>query len=202
MKYKIENIKSDISSSKRNKLINNVKKDNYNYLFLVDETVKVKDDKVYNDYISLMKRYNLSISFYGFGANMNRIFNNKPNPISEIIINERVPKVVLNRYACDSFICIDLTKNKTIFDENLKCLGFEHFLHESSKNKGIPFHGFFFDIENSYNRFEQIGKRPTIDKQTYVTDMEYLKKIEKPLELDSNIDNVVNYIFDSIKEEL
>lgn len=183
---------SNVAASK-NKIIQKAKELNGDYLFIIEDDIKILNTEIFNLYISKLEEHNLGVIFYGYGNKLNTALN-KPNPLFKIKVGENREEW-FNRYPVSSLVCINLHNNIS-FDETLLLLEFDVYMYEAFKNKNIPFNGFYFEVPNSYDYIEKLNY-PTerIKTQELIQkDKNILKQKNIELKLDGNADPIVNYL--------
>lgn len=148
---------------KKNEIIKKAREQNQRFIFIVQDDLEIVEPTAYMDYISLMKKYNLGITFYGYYKNFNRILNTIPNPCSIVKVSEDRTEY-FNRFVCQAFFCLDLNIIDFEFNEDFKFLDFEHFILESVKKQYIPLCGFYFDIPESW---KYIKEKEDFDNNLY-----------------------------------
>lgn len=183
---------SNVAKSKNN-IIKKAKELQGDYLFIIEDDIKILNTEIFNLYISKMQEYNLGVIFYGYGGKLNRALN-KPNPIFKIKVGEDREEWI-NRYPVSSFCCIDLN-NDILFNESMLLLEFDVYIYSCYKANKIPFNGFYFDIPNSYNYLERLScDTERVKTQEIIQKDKILLKSENiELKLDSNADPLVDYL--------
>ena len=198
MEYKVIPLRmTDNVAAFRNKAISEAREEGVKFLFFIQEDVSIKNEEVFNDYIDLMASLNYPIAFYPYYKKHNRTFNKKHKPNVIIIINDD-NTVAGIRSIVNAFVCIDLSKvNSDItFNENLSVYDWEEFAQKVSDDLGMPFKGFYFDIEKSYEYFNtelQIDQIP-FTQQMVNADQAYLKKHDITLSFTNNLDIFLEYL--------
>jgi len=152
--YNVIEASKKITTSKNN-IIKKARELGYNYLFILEDDVIVKDTNVFNLYIEKMREYNLGYIYYGFHHDNNRLLGVKPNPSVEIRIDD-FKKEIFTRFACSAVVGINLDTNNNLFDEDLWVIDLDEYIYRCHKNNNLsPFSaGFNIDINNSWNYFE------------------------------------------------
>ena len=197
-KYNISIIKvKDNHSKKKNELIAEARKSDKQFFFLVQDDIKYTED-VFEKYIDILETYEIACSFYGFYKTYNRLFNGKANPIACLKIADD-EYVNLIRKPVESFICFDLFKipEDVKFNENLKSLEFDFFLHELSKKGIMKLKGFYIDIFNSWEYFNDVVGYDYKDVKTINDvneDRNWLEKNKLNLISSPVIDEVLDYV--------
>lgn len=188
-------IKGDPNVAKsRNNIIDKARELNGDYLVMIDDDIIISNMEIIDSYISKLKEYDLGVIFYGYGSNINKALS-KPNPLFSIKVGEGKNEI-FNRLPSSSLFVIDLNKNKLKFDEDLIILEFDAYIANCFKEKLIPFNGFYFDVENSYNYITTISHEPLRVKTQEIVniDKNILNSKGVVLQLDSNADPVVRYL--------
>jgi hypothetical protein len=191
VKYKISFTDENVSVSK-NKILTFAKDNNYDFCFILEDDLEIKDAFAFTRYINMMQKYNLSFIMYGYGTKVNCVLNGRPNPavtiktLSNDVIN-------VNRFTCNQVMGFAISPVMLMFNEDLLCLESEALAKIASEWKQIPFNGFFFDIPDSWTYFGRVYV-PTCRIKTPEAIQEDLKKIGGPLSLERNADMLIEYV--------
>jgi hypothetical protein len=176
----ILNIKGDknISSSK-NKLLRYSKNEGYEYCFIIEDDLIIKDNSAFEKYINLMERFEIKYCFYGFD-NRNIVLDGKKNPCMEIKLGED-DYLHICRYPCSTLLCFKIEKNMPLFNESIYSLENEEITQRLKDAGFINFNGFFIDLFESWKYFgrsdvpreknisDEIGKRDMKILNSYIT---------------------------------
>jgi hypothetical protein len=200
----------NIAKSK-NKIINFVKEmKKYDYLFIIEDDVIVKDTTIFQKYVDIMVKYDLGTIFYGFDK-VNTLFDKVPNPgLIVTVSKDGKEEAWFNRFPCTSVIAFDLKRNDIKFNDNLLMIEMDVYLQDCANEKLIPYNGFYFDVPESWKYFERqdvpserIKTREMIDQ-----DKKYLADEGINLVIESNADGLIQLLKDkngyseeTVKEE-
>lgn len=182
----------------KNQAIKYARKKKYNFIFLIEDDVLIKDINIFQKYIDLMFKYHIGVVYYGYYSNMNRVLENIPNPAVKVKIDNE--QQMLLRVSNDSFIGIDLLRNTQLFDETFKMLEFNEYLRRCFEYKIIPFQGFYFEVEDSYKYFEYVNGHPVpkknFNKENIESDKKYIDSDREHLTItyDSDASIILKYI--------
>ena len=193
----VHNVDAETSVSKSlNKIIDKANELGADHLFIIEDSIVVKDPTIFQKYLDMMKKFDLGLIFYGFDK-ANRIFNAKPNPCIYLKMKND-EEVIFNRFISSGCLLIDLKKNKEKFDENLQALEFEDYIFRCKTLGHIPFNGFYLDVNKSWECFERspVGTLRTKSTEVMKADKAIMdaNKIDNKLEF--NVDKLFKYLID------
>jgi hypothetical protein len=164
----------------------------YEYVFLIEDDTAPSRKQIFTEYVSLMEKYELNATLYGYGTVHNRVLNDQPNPC--IICNDgRGRELYINRYPCSSVIVLKVNKEMKMFDENLQCLETDYLLYDMAVSDQYPFKGFFFDIPESWKEWRKDRRMDTLRNRN----LDLINKDRQQrgnIALDANVDKVIEYI--------
>ena len=188
-------IEADPSVSKsKNKILQKAIDLKGDYLFLMEDDLALTKTEIVDEYVALMKKYELGFCFYGFN-NQNIVFK-RPNP-SVLCHNTSDGKnVICVRFPCDGFLVFDLSKIKDMrFNKSLQALELHEFLLQCVEEKLIPFNGFYFDVDKSYEAFENLQLPPSrIVTNELIKADETIMQSKHSLDIENNVDKFLKYV--------
>lgn len=181
----------NIAKSK-NKILEYAIEHGYEYCFIMEDDLIIKDEKAFNQYLNLMDALNYPVLFYPFDKR-NRVINNiKPNPCLAVRVEDDI-EVYVARIPCTSLILFKIDKDMKMLDTKLEILELEHYLWDLTESDDIKSYGFFPDIAFSWRCFDNTGedKLRVINKELGEADMKY-----KPVNfnLDMNADSFLKFL--------
>ncbi len=194
-KYHYIQADSNISRAK-NSIIKKAKSLGADYLFILEDDVKVIDTSAFIKYKILMEKYNIGFVFYPYlGKNANRVINDKSNPCIIAKVNES-EFVYFSRFYDSGVLGFDLNKNDLLFNEELIVLDMDEYLYRCKEKEIIPFSGFYFDIAESWKYFEKIKceKQRIIVKEALLQDQSKMKNAGIKIKLEGNVDKLAKYL--------
>ena len=171
----------------------------YQYLFIIENDLKIKNLDIFRHYINLMNDYQLGVVFYGYYGCTNRVLHDLPNPAVKVRKSEFHAQQLV-RVPSDTFIGIDLSKNTQKFNSEFQVWEFNEFLKRCYEYKVLPFQGFYFDVNNSWEYFDYIDGNPkpkiSMTKETLEHDQKLVKDNEPKFTLvfDGNANQIMEYI--------
>lgn len=181
--------------SVKNEAIEIAIKQNKKYVFLIEDSIIVTNNNVYNNYIEFMQKTDLPVMSYQYANGNNKILGNIPN--GGAIIKSDMGDFHLSKYWVNSFIVIDVEKiGSERFDENLQVLVGEEFVDRLFKQGKIAFSGLYFDIEDSYKYLTDNVAfiHPNTLQEKYKSDEQYLMSKQIKFQFERNLDSVVTWI--------
>ena len=183
----------------RNKILNRCESGT---VFLIDDHVCPKTLDIFNDYEDIMNKFAQTVVFYGYGKETNRILGGKPVP--GIIVKTSDKPVYITRTPCDYMIGIDRSLNKEVFNEEYKRVSIDEYLSRCAKKRLLPYNGFFIDIENSWNYFEESPIVFSSQQEFEQFKAEYKNERDKLTNTQSNVntDNNVNMFIEFVKNKI
>lgn len=182
----------------KNMILKHAKDNGYDYCFIIEDDVVIKDEKAFNMYINLMEEIDYPVLFYGFD-NRNRVLGNvKPNPCFAIRVSDD-REIYCSRNACSSVLLFKVSDDMIMFDESLKALETEMLLWDLKQDGKIHSYGFFPDIPFSWNYFENTGEKK-IRVLTAELGAEDLKKRQTQITLDIEADKFLQFLQSKYEE--
>jgi hypothetical protein len=179
----------------KNLLLREAKKEGADFLFLIEDNIVPTNFRVFEDYIALMKKYNLNYVAYAYSNGMNKALGCIPNPIL-VVKDLDGSHLSVARFPGDSVIGIRVSQNFPEFDEKLKHLEAEKFVFDIWKAKLHPFRGFHFDLFESWKNFKMLEKDELSRKKPsdeISADIQLVKE-ENMFTLDSDSVAVLDFI--------
>ncbi len=167
-------------------------------VLLIDDTLTPRDALFALAYEDLSERYGYSVMFYGYSRSTNCVLGIKPNP--GILLRASASEVLhVAQFPANSFIFIDRRRNKLAFDETLKRLYLDEFLHRSAAQKLIPFNGFYLDASASWTMFEEKLVNRTTEQLKQELDetrleRDSLSKRKISINTDNNVNMFIQYV--------
>jgi hypothetical protein len=194
--------KPDKSVAKsKNMILKHAKENGYDFCFILEDDLIIKDETAFDNYITLMNELNYNVMFYGFD-NRNRVLNNiKPNPCLAIrVTDER--EVFASRNPCSTMMCFRISDDMIMFDESMQALELEFYLWDQLQAGGIRSFGFFPDIANSWQYFDNTGEKKirVLDSKVGGEDMQRRK--DTKFDLDMNADAFLAFLQKSYYKDL
>lgn len=176
----------------KNMMLNHAIDNDYEVAIVVEDDLIIKDKKIIDKYINMMKKYDLPIIGYGYDNPINLILDTKPSPIMNI--HDGQDKISINRTLGTSLVIFKIFKGMTMFNEDAKVMEMSIYLDELSNQGHWEFRGFVFDIFQSERAFCRL-KTPTIRNKT-----KDLYEHDKKLHTFGKTNNVIDLIINYIKE--
>lgn len=193
----VYNIDADKSIAKSlNMIIDKAIELNTDYLFILEDDIKIKDNSVFQKYIDLMEQFQYGLIFYGF-IKGNRIFNKRPNPCVQIKLKNN-ENIIFNRFISSGCLLIDLKKNKEKFNESLQVLEFEEYIFRCRTLGHIPFNGFYIDLNDSWNYIESIPCKGERNRSLELikADKLIMDNLTVDNKLEFNVDKLFKHLID------
>jgi len=197
--FKVQTIvaKPNIAASK-NLILNHAIQLRYDYCFIIEDDVKVVDNTSFEKYINLMEFFNLNFVMYGFDGT-NTVLKSKPNPALTLTSPTTNNTFLVNRFPCSSVMGFKVSADMVLFDERLQMLETEYYALDSFKRKLIPFNGFYFDLNNSWNYFSRTDDVKLRQKTNDLVRIDVDTRKEK-IDVSNNIDEVMTYVIKKMEE--
>ena len=154
-KFKDITMKADNSVAKsKNMILKHAQKNGYDYCFIIEDDVIIKDDRAFHKYTVLMDELDYPVLFYGYD-NRNRVLGNiKPNPCFAIRVSDD-REIYCSRNACSSVMAFKISDDMRMFDESMEVLETEILLWDLKEDGKIQSYGFFPDIPMSWECFDR-----------------------------------------------
>ena len=182
----------------KNDILKYALENNYDFCFIMEDDVQIKDKVIFLEYIQLMEKFDLNVVMYGFHNNMNKVLNGRINPCMVLSVKNATP-ICINRFPCSALLGYRIFEDMTMFDERLTTMEHDFLLHDMCEQGNYPFNGFIFDVFNSWKKIKKIPME-TLKKRNpsdIVKDKE-TRGIDA-LSLQSNGDAVINYVVEKLK---
>ena len=182
----------------KNDAIKYARKNKYEYVFLIENDIVIKNNHIFDEYIALMDKYDLGMVFYGYYGPMNYAMNNIPNPALSVKDGDTHIQDFI-RIPIDAFIGINLNKNDLLFDVKFHVMEFNEYLKRCGESKIIPFDGFYFEVVKSYDMIGYCSQGilpKNITKENIESDNKYVKDNGEKfiLKMSSNVNEVLDYL--------
>jgi hypothetical protein len=186
-------INNETLSKIKNNTIKYAKNKNYDFLFIIEDDIIIKDGSIFDKYISVMMEYKVGVVFYPYYSSFNRVLGNIPNPAVKVKFNENDYQQ-LARIPVDAFIGLNLKTNNILFDENYQMMEFNEYLKRCNDENIVPMNGFYFDVNNSWEYFsDNVSRKINATKQSMINDKKLIND-ENTLVFDNNINKIYEYI--------
>lgn len=182
----------------KNMIIEKAKELESDYLVLMEDDLIFTDISIISKFIDKMEEFNLGMMFYAYHSRNNVAFG-KPIPCLEISYSKE-EKETFSRLPCTALLVIDMKKNQELFREDLKTVYFDEYLQRCKDKKFIPFNGFFFDIEKSFEHIKRTDD-PTLFVPTNAdieNDRRLMQANKIELKIDNNFNEVKTFLFNHI----
>jgi hypothetical protein len=190
-KYTITRAKKSIAESK-NILLNHAKDNGYDYIFIIEDDIIIKDSSLFSKYIDLMDKYDIPVIFNPYTNPQNFVMKTRPNPCA-IIRTSSNEEIDISRHVGSGIICFKVDKDMQLFDTELQSLEHEFYMWDLLQANKIPSFGFFLDIHDSFKYIEKSDD--TRVRQRNITNSQHdIALRDTNFVLDLNIDNFLHFI--------
>jgi len=188
----------DTVAKSKNKILKYALEKEYDFCFIIEDDVLIKDKTIFFEYINLMEKFDLNFVMYGFHNNYNKVLNERINPCMLISMKNR-GSICINRFPCSALIGFRIFEDMTYFDERLKAMEHEFWLEDLKVQGNYPFTGFIFDTYNSWEKIKKIPfERVKNITQKDIIEAKKTRNVES-VSLQSDGDSVINYIVEKMK---
>lgn len=163
--------------------------------FIVEDDVQIVDSTVFEKYARMMIDYNLPLVMYGYHGNRNKVLNRIHNPI--IVIYTPEGELYVNRMFCFAVSGFRIEESMVMFDERLKSMEGDFYVHDLKVSGKYPFSGFHLDIKESWKCFVREDIPSTRKKTQEMLEDDATIRGIREVPLDNNADAFFDYVIAS-----
>jgi hypothetical protein len=182
-------------AASKNLIVKKARELRYDYLFILEDDVVVKDMSIFDRYVRVMNMLDQGFIMYGFHGGDNRVYH-RLNPAIMIRLNDDL-EMYFNRLPCTACIGFNLNTNPLLFDEDYIMTELGDYLQRCS-DSGVfkTGNGFYADCVKSDEcflrvdvPFKRVKTREMLDH-----DRKLMEEKKVQFKLEFNVDNLVNYL--------
>lgn len=189
-------------SKTKNRIIDYAKEKEYEYVFILEDDILIKDLTIFDKYIELMEKYDLDVVSPGYNNLSNKVFGKIDN--YSLIVNNYPSegnKQYFGKIYNNEFIGLKV-KDALYFQEDLFIFENQEYFQRAFNEKKIPCFGLFFDIEKSGDYIEFLNLpsirqsnqklKELVEKSTEI----FKTKYGGPMQLTSDITQITKFLLD------
>jgi hypothetical protein len=186
--------KSPTVAAGKNKILRYAQEKQLKTLFILEDDILIDDVTVIEDYMVILKKYELGLVFFGFGGQINHVFH-KANPRLVFTKEGQMP-VMFNSMPCGALMLFNLETNKELFREELKYHDLKEYMVRLKGKNLIPFLGIYMDAYNSFQRLHTVKMDSCRPKNAVesIIEGEVLRRAGMQYQVEGSIDAIIAFL--------